>query len=225
MDGVLFDSMPGHAFAWTSAMQKHGLFMTREEVYMNEGRTGAGTINAVAQRTWGRDATEEEIQSIYATKSQEFNRFFQAMGQAPVMPGAADVLNKVRARGLMRVLVTGSGQLSLLENLNRHFPGQFTQERMVTAFDVKHGKPNPEPYLMGLQKAGISAAEAVVVENAPLGIQAARAAGIFTIAVNTGPLADDVLLQAGANLLFPSMTALAERLADEEWQPLNLTAS
>ena len=60
MDGVLFDSMPNHAYAWSHAMTKFGLAMTREEVYMNEGRTGSATINILAQHFWGRDATEEE---------------------------------------------------------------------------------------------------------------------------------------------------------------------
>ena len=91
-------------------------------------------------------------------------------------------------------------------------------ERMVTAFDVKHGKPYPEPYLMGLQKAGVQAHEAVVVENAPIGVQAGYAAGIFTIAVNTGPLEAQVLLDAGADLLFPSMQSL-----DEAWEEFGKT--
>ena len=212
MDGVLFDSMPGHAVAWVKAVERYGLSMTAEEVYMNEGRTGAGTINALAQRTWGRDATESEIKDIYAAKSEEFNRYFEQQGEAPVMPGVTEVLNKVRARGLMRVIVTGSGQLSLLDNLNRHFPGQFSRELMVTAFDVKRGKPDPEPYLMGLQKAHLRADEAVVIENAPLGVQAAHAAGIFTIAVNTGPLPDSALWDAGADRVYPDMKALAAEI-------------
>ena len=212
MDGVLFDSMPGHAVAWVKAVERYGLSMTAEEVYMNEGRTGAGTINALAQRTWGRDATESEIKEIYAAKSEEFNRYFEQQGEAPVMPGVTDVLNQVRARGLMRVIVTGSGQLSLLDNLNRHFPGQFSRELMVTAFDVKRGKPDPEPYLMGLQKAHLRADEAVVIENAPLGVQAAHAAGIFTIAVNTGPLPDSALWDAGADRVYPDMNALAAEI-------------
>ena len=212
MDGVLFDSMPGHAVAWVKAMQRFGLSMTAEEVFRNEGRTGAGTINAVAQRTWGRDATEHEIQAIYAAKSDEFNRYFEARGEAPVMPGVVEVLEEVRSRGLMRVIVTGSGQHSLLDNLNRHFPGMFSPELMVTAFDVKKGKPWPEPYLMGLKKAGITADEAIVVENAPLGVQAAHAAGIYTIAVNTGPLPDSALWVAGADQVFPDMHALADAL-------------
>jgi beta-phosphoglucomutase-like phosphatase (HAD superfamily) len=81
---------------------------------------------------------------------------------------------------------------------------------MVTAFDVKYGKPNPEPYLMGMQKGNLRPEECIVVENAPLGVQAAKAAGIFTIAVNTGPLPDKVLLDEGADLLFPSMQALCD---------------
>ena len=62
---------------------------------------------------------------------------------------------------------------------------------------------------MGLKKAGVNPWEAIVVENAPLGVQAGVAANIFTVAVNTGPLNNQILLDAGADLLYPSMTALA----------------
>lgn len=206
MDGVLFDSMPNHAYAWSHAMTGFGLKMEPEEVYMNEGRTGKGTINILSNRYWGRDATDEEVQRIYEAKSSLFN----SLPEAQPMPGALDLLYKVRAQGLMRVIVTGSATHALLDRVNAAFPEIFSPELMVTAFDVKHGKPNPEPYLMGLKKANISAEEAIVVENAPLGIQAAHAAGIFTIAVNTGPLADEVLKEAGADLVFPSMQDLAD---------------
>jgi beta-phosphoglucomutase-like phosphatase (HAD superfamily) len=64
---------------------------------------------------------------------------------------------------------------------------------------------------MGLKKCNCEPDEAVVVENAPLGIQAARAAGCFTIAVNTGPLADQVLAAAGASLILPSIAELSRR--------------
>jgi len=61
-----------------------------------------------------------------------------------------------------------------------------------------------------LQKGGLRAEECVVVENAPLGVRAAKAAGIFTIAVNTGPLPDNALTDEGADLLLPSMQALSD---------------
>ena len=90
----------------------------------------------------------------------------------------------------------------------------FAAERMVTAFDVRHGKPHPEPYLKGLEKAGVKAAEAMVVENAPLGVQAAVAAGIFTAAVNTGPIPAEKLREAGAGVVLSGMPALADSFDD-----------
>lgn len=210
MDGVLFDSMPNHAYSWSHSMTRFGLHMTPEEAYMHEGRTGSGTINLLAQRFWGRDATEEEKQTIYKAKSDMFSQ----CPEAPQMPGAYELLKKVKADGLIPMVVTGSGQVSLIDRLNLNFPNIFQRELMVTSFDVKYGKPNPEPYLMGLQKAGIHPWEGIVVENAPLGVQAGVAAGIFTIAVNTGPLPDQVLLDAGADLLFPSMQSLCEHWED-----------
>lgn len=210
MDGVLFNSMPYHAEAWHTVMERHGLHLSREEAYLHEGRTGAATINIVYQRQYGKDATPEMIESIYAEKSAEFNKH----PEPEPMPGAREVLQKIQAEGLSPVLVTGSGQHSLLDRLTHSFPGAFRRERMVTAFDVKYGKPNPEPYLMGLTKAGVQANEAIVVENAPIGVQAGVAAGIFTVAVNTGPLDGQVLLDAGADLLFPSMQAFCDSWED-----------
>lgn len=206
MDGVLYNSMPIHADAWHSVMKRFGLYLSREEAYMHEGRTGAGTINIISQRERGRDATPEEIEIIYAAKAEEFNKH----PKPDKMPGALDVLNKIKANGLKIILVTGSGQKSLLKRLNRSFPDIFHKELMVTAFDVKKGKPNPEPYLIGLEKGGLKANEAIVVENAPLGVEAGSKAGIFTVAVNTGPLPDKVLWDAGADYLFHSMTEFCE---------------
>ena len=218
MDGVLFDSMPYHADSWHKVMKKHGLELSREEAYLHEGRTGSSTINLICQRQLGRDATAEEIEQIYQAKSNEFNTNPKAIRMA----GAWELLQKVKAEGLQRMVVTGSGQTSLLDRLEENFPGMFQQKLMVTAYDVKQGKPHPEPYLMALQKGGLKAEEAVVIENAPLGVQAAVAAGIYTIAVNTGPIEESVLWEAGANIVFPSMQALCDG-----WEELcaNITTS
>lgn len=210
MDGVLFDSMKNHSLAWHKAMRIHGMNLSREEAYLHEGRTAGGTIQIVSQRERGIEATQEEIEAIYQTKSEIFN----TLPKAEPMPGAWELLQQIKASGLQIGLVTGSGQRSLLDNLSKHYPDIFTQERMVTAFDVQRGKPDPEPYLMGLEKLRLSAHEAIVIENAPLGVQSAVRAGIFTIAVNTGPLAPEVLLNEGASLLFPSMQALSDAWAE-----------
>lgn len=210
MDGVLFDSMPFHARAWLETATDRRLIATLEDFYLFEGRTGEGTINELFQRTFQRNATAQEIQKIYKQKADLFNTY----NHGEAMTGAAEVLEKVKKEGLQTVLVTGSGQHSLIDKLNHSFPGMFERNKMVTAYDVKYGKPHPEPYLMGLEKAGVKANEAIVVENAPMGVEAAKAAHIFTIAVNTGPLPDQVLLDAGADLLYPDMNTLALRWSE-----------
>ena len=210
MDGVLFDSMKNHAEAWNKAMKLYNMDLSKEEAYMHEGRTGASTINIVSQRERGCESTEEEINEIYHTKTVIFNQ----LPKAERMPGALEVLNKIKQGGLVPMVVTGSGQRSLLDKLNHNFPDIFVPELMVTAFDVKYGKPNPEPYLMALQKANIMPNEAIVVENAPLGVRAGVAAKIFTVAVNTGPLPDKVLKDEGANLLLSSMNELNDRWSE-----------
>ena len=211
MDGVLFDSMPAHAKSWAQVCREFGFDIEEQEIYMNEGRTAFTTLNVFAQRQFGRDTNPEEVERVYQRKCEIFNTF----PTAPKMPGAQELLDQITADRLTRVVVTGSGQASLLDRLTRHYPGIFAPERIVSSLDVKHGKPDPEPYLMGLEKAGVQPWEAIVVENAPLGVRAGVAAGIFTIAVNTGPLPENALLDEGAHLLFPSMQALAEA-----WQQL-----
>lgn len=210
MDGVLFDSMKNHTLAWYETISGMGIGCERNEFYLYEGATGEWTINHIFRRAYGRDAIGGEIERIYAEKS----RWFNELPPVEVMPGAKEVLGKVKAQGMVPVVVTGSGQRSLLERLEKEFPGVFTAERMVTAFDVRHGKPHPEPYLKGLEKAGVNATEAMVVENAPLGVQAAVAAGIFTAAVNTGPIPAEKLREAGAGVVLSSIPALADSFDD-----------
>ena len=201
MDGVLFNSMPYHATAWHEVMKRHGLNLSREEAFMNEGRTGPDTINRVYRRQHGTDAPEGLADRIYAEKSA----FFAHFPEPPRMTGAYEMVSKIVRDGMTPVVVTGSGQRTLLNRLQEQFDGMFTPDHIVTAYDVRFGKPRPEPYLMGLHKAGVQAWEAIVVENAPIGVQAGVAAGVFTVAVNTGPLPPSALLDAGAHVLFPSM--------------------
>jgi len=204
MDGVLYDSMPIHSYSWVAAMRNHGLNMTEADAYLNEGRIGHDTIGLIAERE-GKLVDADERKRIYREKT----KLFAACPTALPIHGSVEFVQKVTAKGLLAILVTGSGQPSLLEQLNIDFPNVFTPEKMVTSFDVKRGKPHPEPYLMALEKGRLDASEAIVIENAPLGIESARAAELFVIAVNTGPLPDSVLLDAGANMLFPSLEALS----------------
>lgn len=206
MDGVLYDSMPLHSKAWSMAMADFGFKMSPADVYQYEGCTGAYTINMICERE-GRGAVgEEEVMRIYGRKTH----YFMEMPPAPMMPGAYEVMQKAKASGFQIQVVTGSGQGGLIDRVQRDYAGFVTRSLMVTAFDVKRGKPYPDPYLKGLETGGVSTSEAVVVENAPMGIRSAVAAGIDTIAVNTGPLDDIMLMQEGPAVLYNSMTELAD---------------
>lgn len=187
-------------------MEKYGMHMSPHDVYMNEGATGHDTVVRISLRDRGYEATASEIDEIYSYKAQ----LFRSMPEARVMPGALEVMRKAADAGLKILIVTGSGQKNLIERVQQDFKGYITRDRMVTAFEVTRGKPYPDPYLKGLELAGVTADKAVVVENAPLGIRASVAAGIDTIAVNTGPLDNDVLLAEGPKALFSSMKELAE---------------
>ncbi len=96
MDGVLYDSMPGHARAWKQMTDTNGIDATEEEFFAYEGRTGASTINILFQRSYGRDATAEEIERLYARKSE----LFRNMPPVEVMPGAREALELCMAEGV-----------------------------------------------------------------------------------------------------------------------------
>ncbi|MGN0186969.1 MAG: HAD family hydrolase [Paludibacteraceae bacterium] len=208
MDGVLFDSMPYHAYAWSKTFRNHGFEFSEYDAYLNEGRTGEAVIDEYFLKTYGRHATKAESDTLYAEKG----RYFIECGTVNPVPHIQELLREVKAQGLDIYIVTGSAQRSLLDTLNTYFPDIFVRTKMVTAFDVKHGKPDPEPYLTALRKAAIEPWQALVVENAPLGVQAAVAAGIFTVAVNTGILLPQVLHDAGADIVLPSMAELIDLL-------------
>ncbi|MDR0828888.1 MAG: HAD-IA family hydrolase [Prevotellaceae bacterium] len=206
MDGVLFDSMPLHAEAWVKAMNDFGFEFSLYDAYMNEGRTGESTIDEMFVKKYGHAADQQTKQKIYDIKAKYFNEC-----PAPKqISDAFELLKMVKAKGLQIFVVTGSAQISLLDTLDKNFPNIFEKDKMVTAFDCKIGKPDPEPYLLALQKAGVAKNQAVVVENAPLGVQSGVAAGLFTIGINTGILRPEELEKEGANIIYPNMKTLIE---------------
>ena len=203
MDGVLYDSMPNHAIAWQQSMAKFGINMTAEDAYATEGARGVDTIRMMVKQQQGRDIDETEAQLMYDEKT----RCFHTLPETRIMPGAKELMAQIKTCGLTVGVVTGSGQRPLINRLLNDFSEFIDEQNITTAYDIRRGKPNPDPYLAGLKKAGqLKPWQAIVVENAPLGVQAGVAAQIFTIAVNTGPLPDKALLDAGANLLFTKMT-------------------
>jgi len=206
MDGVLYDSMGYNADAWSNAFRHFGIDFPPEMVYQNEGRTFSSTINLVYRQNEKRDATDIEIDQINSKKTELIDAFPDAIP----FKGAKSLMEGLKKQGVAIWVVTGSSQQKFLEALILDFEGLISMEQIISGSDVKHGKPNPEPYLTALLKSGFRSDEVVVIENAPLGIKSAKAAGIFTIAVNTGILDDNDLWESGADVVIQDLKELEQ---------------
>lgn len=210
MDGTLLDSMKWHTLAWHRLATELGIEATREEFYLYEGMTGAATIGLLFRRAFNREASQAEITELYNRKTGYFNE----LPRVGIVPGADELTALLMGHGITRVLVTGSGQLSNLQRLNEDFPGAFADDMRITAHDVAHGKPHPEPYLKAMQKAGVEPWQSIVIENAPRGVEAGVRSGAFTVAVTTGPIPCGEMWRAGADVVFPSMHHLVSSLPE-----------
>lgn len=190
MDGTVYDSMPNHAIAWQKAMSHYGITFTEQDSYTTEGARGVDTIRHFVRQQQQRDITEQEAQEIYDLKAE----LFATLPTAAIMPGVTDFMRMLKEKGTKIGIVTGSGQKPLFERVQNDFKEFLTPGLIVTAYDIKHGKPAADPYLEGLRKAGdLQPWQGIVIENAPLGIRAGVAANCFTIAINTGPLPEEML--------------------------------
>lgn len=206
MDGTLLDSMPNHAKAWEKVMAQYGIRFAPRDCYINEGRTSRDVIRLLADRQ-GVAIADDQLDEIYQAKTAAYRE----LGKRVPVSGVGELLRYLSQDSNNQIwVVTGGGQLDLWEQLEQLFPGIFRREYMITAFDVTHGKPNAEPYLKAWERSGLKKEECCVIENAPLGIRSGKAAGLFTIGVNTGILTLDDLREAGADIVFSTMQELQQ---------------
>lgn len=204
MDGVLFDSMPLHAEAWLKTFSAYGLHLSAEEPYMNEGSTAQYTVKRMFQKYLNKEASDDLAEAI----KQKKHDYMALLPQPEIIQAMPLLLQNIAGSGIDCWVVTGSGQAILIDRLEKEFHPALKREKMITANDVKKGKPDPEPYLMAMKKSGYGLHQSLVVENAPLGVRSAKAAGLFTIAINTGPINESHLWDAGADLVFASSNEL-----------------
>ena len=169
MDGVLINSAPAVERVWRVWASVHGLDPA-SVVAQAHGRRSIETIRAVAPHL---DAGKENI----IVEQMEI----EDRAGVTALPGAADLLQSLP--GNRYALVTSATRPLAVARMG--YAGLPVPANIVTAEDVVHGKPSPEPYLKGAALLGLAAGDCVVFEDTPAGLAAGRAAGAQTIGLCT----------------------------------------
>lgn len=207
MDGVISDTMPLHYEAWRRAFEPLGITVEKMDVYLREGMATRTMGEKIAEAK-SRRLSQEEMDKIVEDKTIIFNKMVAESVKA--YDGVMETIRMLRNNGLKTALVTGSRRVSAVAVLKKiGLEGAF--DAIVCAEDVKHGKPDPEPYETAIKKLDINRLNCIVVENAPLGIESAKAAKVdYVIAVAT-TLPESYLY--GADDIMASISDLEQCLA------------
>lgn len=169
LDGVLVDSDAAILASWQTWAAPHGLDV-REIWRICHGVQTIQTIRRVAPHL---DA-EKEAAAILAIELAD------AQG-LHAHPGAAELLRSL-PQGSWAIVTSGKRELALARLQYASLP---VPDVLITAEDVMRGKPDPEAFVLAAKRLGVSPESCLVVEDAPAGLQAARAAGMTAIGVTT----------------------------------------
>ncbi len=208
-DGVLVDSLDLHQAAWVELGRRENLELTPEFIRETFGMTNP----SIFRKLLGDDISASEMARLGLIKEVCYRS--AASGAIGLMPGVQELLDGLTAEGF-RLAIGSSGVLPNLELTVSEcgLTGRF--EAIASLEDIRNGKPDPEVFLVAAKKSGVSPSRSVVFEDAPVGIRAAKAAGMWAVGVGTThPL--ESLTEAGADEVVATLVAypiatLAQRL-------------
>jgi beta-phosphoglucomutase len=178
MDGVIIDSMPYHFLAWYEALREYGVRVSCFDVYSKEGENWEKTLKDLLTRADIRPKPGL-LKEIFSRRQKIFKGYFKRF----IFKGADDFLVCLKNQGYVLGLVTGSPLQEVSKILPKKILSLF--DSLVAGNQVKRGKPHPEPYIKCAKSIGLKSSQCVVIENAPFGIESAKKAGMFCIALTT----------------------------------------
>ncbi|MBV8902580.1 MAG: HAD family phosphatase [Acidobacteriia bacterium] len=178
MDGTLIDSEEFHWISWRDTLEARGIPITREQFLSSFGRRN----DAIISQWLGPAATPDSIAEIADAKEKLYRDLICKHG-IPPLPGVADWVRRLHEQGWLQAIASSAPRLNIdvvLEALGaaQYFDG------IVSAEEVKNGKPDPEVYLTAASLVGTPPGRCIVVEDAAAGIEGARRAGMRSIGVN-----------------------------------------
>jgi beta-phosphoglucomutase len=201
VDGVLIDSYEPHFQSWREIATGYGIDYTEEMFAFGFGRTS----REIVATQWHRDdLTEAQIRAIDDAKEAAYRRIVATA--FPSMPGARDLVAALHTAGF-RVAVGSSGPPENVDLAIEKLGLAPWLDGKVTGRDVTRGKPDPQVFLKAAEKLGLPPNRCAVVEDAPAGVAAAKAAGMACVGFpSTGRTRDDV---AAADLIVESLAELS----------------
>jgi len=180
MDGVLVDSYWAHLKSWQIVAAQEGRQITEQDFAATFGRTSREIIAGWPNANY----TEEQIAELDRRKEAAFRELLSA--RFTPMPGAGQMLQRLAEAGF-RLALGSSGPPENVALVLDRLGCRDRFAAVVHGMDVHRGKPDPEVFLLAAQRAGLQPADCVVVEDSPLGIQAAHRGGMKAIGlVSTG---------------------------------------
>lgn len=174
LDGTLLDSMPFYAVSWQQAFRElHQIDIDDNSAYQLEGAQAEEFVRDIAREHLGRDLSAKVITETYLRQRVIFDSLFEPR----FFPGADLAVQTPREFGARVGLVSGSkrAEIMLKTKTDPTFLDAF--DVIISGEDTPRGKPHPEPFLAACERLGCSPASTLVVENAPLGLRSAIAAG------------------------------------------------
>jgi len=206
MDGVLVDSYQAHWQSWHFMADELGKGLTEEQFVSTFGRTSREII----AEHWGENALAPDEIAEFDRRKEALYREIVARN-FPAMDGARELLRDLHAAGF-RLAVGSSGPPENVALAVERLAATEYFDVLVTGQDVSRGKPDPQVFLVAARRLGVAPAQCAVIEDAPVGITAANAAGMASIALlSTGHTAESV---GHARLVLRSLRELsAPRIA------------
>jgi beta-phosphoglucomutase len=176
-DGTLARTMEDNFLAWQAVMAAHGVHLQPQDYYPLEGLR----VEELARRfsSMHGDGAAPDAGALVRQKDD----YYLVHHQFALYPGVEEEVARLRAARVPMGLVTTGLRPRLQKSVPASFLAQF--DAVVTGEDTEEGKPSPAPYLAGAWRLGVEPEACLIVENAPLGITAAKRAGSYCIALCT----------------------------------------
>jgi beta-phosphoglucomutase len=177
LDGTLVDSEEYHWRAWKETLDRQGISITRQDFLSSFGQRN----DEILSQWLGHAAPTGTIQRIGDAKEARYRELVRLEGLSP-LPGAAEWVEWLHGQGWLQAIASSAPRLNVETILDAlGLGGRF--QAIVSAEDVRAGKPDPQVFLVAASRLGAEPRCCIVVEDARAGVEAARRAGMRSIGV------------------------------------------